>query len=218
MVAMLADLVPIFGLRLRTPNLELRLPTLVELGDLGAVAEDGVHDPAAMPFQVPWTEFPDTGRGVVLHYLRTLGGWTPQHWHLDLVAYLDGAPVGKQTMSGKDFAIIREVYTGSWLGRRFHGRGIGTEMRAALLALAFDGLGARYARSSAFEDNPSSLRVSEKLGYRRDGFELNARRGQPALTHRLRLSVDDWRATVRVPVEVEGLEPCLPMFGLEPAA
>ncbi len=218
MVAMLADLVPIFGLRLRTPDLELRLPTMAELGDLGAVAEDGVHDPAFMPFFVPWTEFPNPGRGIVLHYLRTLGAWTPRDWHLDMVAYSDGAPVGKQTMSAKDFAVIREVHTGSWMGRRHHGRGLGTQMRAALLALAFDGLGATSARSAAFEDNPSSLRVSEKLGYRPDGIEIYARRGVAARTQRLRLDLADWRAVVRVPVEIEGLEPCLPMFGLEPKA
>ncbi len=42
-------------------------------------------------------------------------------------------------------------------------------MRAAVLLLAFDHLGARTARSEAFADNPASLRVSEKLGYAPDG-------------------------------------------------
>ena len=41
-------------------------------------------------------------------------------------------------------------------------------MRAAVLHLAFDGLGARRAVSDAFEDNPGWLGVSRKLGYRDD--------------------------------------------------
>lgn len=59
---------------------------------------------------------------------------------------------GLQEMRAVDFAVTREVATGSWLGRRFHGKGIGTEMRGAVLYLAFAGLGARYARSSVFVD------------------------------------------------------------------
>ncbi len=76
--------------------------------------------------------------------------------------------------------------TGSWLGRRYQGRGIGTQMRAAVLHLAFGGLGAQQAVSAAFEDNPASLRVSRKLGCRDDGIEWHLVRGRPALTRRLR--------------------------------
>jgi len=57
------------------------------------------------------------------------------------------------------------VSTGSWLGMRHQGKGFGTEMRAAILMLAFDHLGAKTARSSAFTDNPRSLAVSRRLGY-----------------------------------------------------
>ena len=84
--------------------------------------------------------------------------------------------------------MTREVATGSWIGLRHQGRGIGTEMRAAVLSFAFDHLGAVRARSAAFVDNPASLRVSEKLGYRRDGTETLARRGRA--TEDVRLLVD----------------------------
>jgi hypothetical protein len=80
----------------------------------------------------------------------------------------------------KQFAIIREVSTGSWLGAAYQRRGFGTEMRAAVLQLAFDHLGATAARSGAFTDNPASLRISEKLGYRTDGASSHARRGTAA--------------------------------------
>ena len=87
-------------------------------------------------------------------------------------------------------------------------------MRAAVLALAFDGLGARWAVSAAFEDNPASLGVSRKLGYRDDGIELHLVRGRPALTRRLRLDRASWQATRTIPVQIHGLPPCLPLFGL----
>ena len=76
-------------------------------------------------------------------------------------------------------------------------------MRAAVLLFAFDHLGASHARSAAFVDNSASLRVSEKLGYRRDGTEAVARRGR--LTEDVRLLVG--RDTFRRPdwtLEVEG--------------
>ena len=48
-------------------------------------------------------------------------------------------------MSAHDYPVLREVSTFSWVGVRHHGRGIGTEMWAAALHLAFAGLGATDA-------------------------------------------------------------------------
>jgi hypothetical protein len=50
-------------------------------------------------------------------------------------------------------------------------------MRAAVLHLAFAGLGAAEAVSGAFDDNAPSLGVSEKLGYESDGIERLAASG-----------------------------------------
>src|SRR5262249_12179694 len=122
-----------------------------------------------------------------------------------------------QVTGGRDFAVLREVHTGSWLGEPYQGQGIGTQMRAAVLHLAFDGLGARWAISAAFEDNPASLGVSRKLGYRGDGVEWHSVRGRPALAHRLRLGRSGWQAARTAPGQIQGWAPCLPLFGL-PAA
>ena len=51
-------------------------------------------------------------------------------------------------------------------------------MRAAVLLFAFDHLGAQVARSAANAENPRSLGVSRRLGYRRDGTETVVRRGR----------------------------------------
>ncbi len=64
-----ATIWPFAALRIRTPRLELRYPDDDDLVALGHVAAEGIHDPAAMPFNVPWTraEPEDLRRGVLQH-------------------------------------------------------------------------------------------------------------------------------------------------------
>ena len=207
---------PLAGLRLRTPRLELRWPTLGDLDDLAAVAARGIHDPQVMPFAAAWTDAPAAKiPGNVLKYFwSTWGSWQPSNWTLDLVVCRDGAVVGTQGVRGRDFAILRQVGTGSWLGRDHQGQGTGTEMRAAVLALAFEGLGAQYATTESHDDNPASAGVSRKLGYADDGILRYAVRGRPVRAQRFRMDRAAWQAHRTVPVEIRGLEPCLPHFGL----
>ncbi len=207
---------PLAGLRLLTPRLELRLPTDDDLDALASLAAAGVHDPAVQPFGFPWTDASpeERARGTLQYHWSKRADWKPEKWSLDLVVIHDGAVVGTQGMSATDYAIVREVGTGSWLGQAHQGQGIGTEMRAALLHLAFAGLGALYATSAAFTDNLASQGVSRKLGYSDDGIERQASRGQPATLRRLRLDRETWQATISPPVTIRGLKPCLSMFGL----
>jgi RimJ/RimL family protein N-acetyltransferase len=207
---------PLAALRLQTPELELRWPTQDDLGELANLAATGVHDPAVQPFMVAWTDASpeERARGLLQYNWSRWGSWKPSEWMLELAVIRDGVVVGTQGVGGRDFAVLREVHTGSWLGRRYQRQGIGTQMRAAVLALAFDGLGAQWAVSAAFEDNPASLGVSRKLGYCDDGIEWHLVRGRPALTRRLRLSRADWQAARTIPVQIDGLQPCLPLFGL----
>ena len=204
------------GLRLRTPALELRWPSLGDLDALADLAALGVHDPDVQPFTIPWTDaLPDErARSTMQYHWSRWGSWKPSDWTLELAVIRDGEVAGTQGIGARDFAVLREVGTGSWLGRRFQGHGIGTEMRAAVLHLAFEALGAQHAVSGAFEHNAASLGVSRKLGYRDDGIECHVVRGHPAVLRRLRLTRADWQAARSVPVEIRGLEPCLPFFGL----
>lgn len=128
--------------------------------------------------------------------------------------FRDGAVVGVQNIVATDLSITRLVRTGSWLGREYQGQGIGTEMRAAVLHLAFAGLGADEALSGALEHNPTSLAVSRKLGYQPDGHQRHALDGKLVVEHRLCLTRADWQRHRTVPVCIEGLTPCLPLLGL----
>ncbi len=206
---------PLAGLRLTTPRLELRLPDLEELAALASLAADGVHDPDVQPFTVAWTDAtPEVrARSVVQYHWSRWSDWRPGNWELNLVVLRDGVVVGTQGVSGRDFGICREVATGSWLGRAYQGQGLGTEMRTAVLQLAFTGLGAKEAASGAFAHNAASRAVSRKLGYREDGIERHSVRGEAAVMHRLRLTAEQWEP--RIPVQMAGLTQCLPWFGLE---
>src|SRR5882757_6790280 len=149
-----------------------------------------------MPFTVPWTDQPpaDRARSVVQHHWATLGGSTPEHWRLPLAVFHDSAVVGLQDISGDEFAIRREVGTGSWLGWRYQRQGIGTEMRAAVLHLAFAGLRAEEAVSGAYAHNTASHKVSGRSGYQPDGVERHVLRGSVSTLCRYRLSRADWEA------------------------
>ncbi|MFE9863852.1 GNAT family N-acetyltransferase [Streptomyces sp. NPDC005506] len=206
---------PLCGLRIRTPRLELRLPDLGLLDELSTVAAEGVHAPDSMPFTVPWTDAPpaERGRGVYQHVLGTVANWSVRNWVLSLAVLHEGKVVGRQDLGAADFAVTGEVNTGSWLGLAYQGRGIGTEMRAAVLHLAFAGLGARTATSSAMTDNPRSLGVSRRLGYLPDGLEVAALRGAPVTLQRLRIDRDRWEEHRTVDVRIEGLDACRKDFG-----
>ena len=210
------ELHPFAGLRLLVPDpggdpggdVELRTGDLEGLVELAAVAARGVHDPGSSPFSVPWADCDpaERARRTLRWHLLGWGGWSPQRWRLDFVVRRGGTVVGTQSLEAADFPVLGEVVTGSWLGREHQGRGTGPLMRTAVLHLAFEGLGATGARSEAFLDNPRSLAVSRRLGYREDGRQLAVRDGVRAVQQRLRLDAADWSARRRPPVLVEGLE------------
>ncbi|MGK5630789.1 GNAT family N-acetyltransferase [Streptomyces sp. URMC 123] len=217
---------PLYGLRITTPRLELCLPGPDLLDDLAVLAADGVHDPDSMPFIVPWSAASpeERARSTFQHVLGTVAQWRPERWTLSLAVSLKplgspgslgsvGSPgvgevVGRQDLTAVDFAVTREAETGSWLGLRHQGRGIGTEMRAAVLHLAFEGLGARSVTSAAMLDNVRSLGVSRRLGYRPDGTTVASVAGRRRTFQRLRLERAAWEKHRTVPVRVRGLDAC----------
>jgi RimJ/RimL family protein N-acetyltransferase len=207
---------PLFDLRVRTPVLELRPPTDDDLVELAEVLARGVHDPETMPFAIPFTDAspPALQRGALQYHWRARGEWTAEKWDLALAVVKDGAIVGTQGIHADGFPTRRAVETGSWLGRAFQGQGVGKEMRAAVLHLAFEGLGARVAYSGAWHDNAASLAVSRALGYEDNGDNVELRRGAPDRMIKLKLERAGWERRRRDDIVIENLGPCLELFGL----
>jgi len=215
---MLSEHWPLFGLRVTTPRLVLRYPDDNDAATLADIGAAGVHDPSTMPFQIPWTDLapPQQQRETLRYLWRTRASWSPEHWEMPMAAVVDGTVVGVQGVHARDFPTLRAVETGSWLGHPYQGKGIGTEMRSAILHLAFAGLGARYAHTAAFDDNAASIAVTHKLGYERDGTRRVVRRGEAAWHTTFRMSREEWERRQRDDVVIDGLAPCLELFGIAP--
>lgn len=175
-----ADTFPPFGLRIEAGPLVLRAVTDEVLPQLVDVVLSGVHDPAWMPFAVPWTDAPPEALPLrfAQYHWSARSGWAPERWNLEFAVEYEGEIVGCQGFMTQDYLVTRTGETGSWLGRRFQGRGIGTAMRQAICAFCFDHLDAAEITSGAFTDNQASLAVSTKVGYRPNGTRRVTRRPQ----------------------------------------
>ncbi len=213
-----AEYWPFFDLEIRTPRITLRyVDDEAGAGLMRLAATVGVHDPNWMPFSTAWTRFepPSLERQGMQHYWRTRAAVEPVGWDLPFAVYDGERLVGVQGVGAKSFVVTRTVGTGSWLARSEQGQGIGKEMRSAILHLAFVGLAAELAVTSAFEDNGASNGVTRSLGYVENGWQLDDREGMRVRHLRYRLERRDWERRRRDDIEIRGLERCLPVLGLD---
>ncbi|MFJ3408171.1 GNAT family N-acetyltransferase [Promicromonospora sp. NPDC090134] len=213
----MAHAYPPLGVEVRTPRLVLAGATDERLARLLPVVRAGVVGPEPLPFDDPMSLYADSPERE-WRWLR--GIWAgrarvdPDQWRLYFVVLVDDEPVGMQDLVGAGFSRFGSVTTFSWLAPGVRGSGIGSEMRAAVLHLAFDGFGAREATSEAFVDNTASNRVSERLGYEPNGRDWATRRGDAAMLRRWRLTRDRWAESRRADIELAGVEECRPVLGL----
>jgi RimJ/RimL family protein N-acetyltransferase len=206
---------PLFDLRVVTPRLELRYPDDDLVAAIAERSAEEIHDPSSMPFSTPWTRTPkaDLPRSSMQHLWKQRAELSPGDWSLPLCVTVDGEPSGIQVIGAKHFAITRSVSTGSWLVRRAQGQGLGKEMRAAVLHLAFAGLDAQEAHTEAFADNPRSIGVTTSLGYEPAGSYADAREGAHVRHLRFLLTRDRWQAIRRDDIELSGVGACLAVLG-----
>jgi RimJ/RimL family protein N-acetyltransferase len=216
----LSGIWPLYDLVVRTPRLELRYPDDADLAVLARLPDEGIHEPGRSPFEHAWAEGPSRDRQLqsFRYWRSTQATWSPDAWSIDLAVVVDGEILGSQGMRAEGFRLRRSVDTGSWLVRRAQGAGIGTEMREAVLELAFGGLGALEALSGAFEWNTSSIRVSEKVGYRENGARLAVNASGRHRRLSFRMTREDWLSRRRSDIEVVGLERCRELFGIADGA
>jgi RimJ/RimL family protein N-acetyltransferase len=214
--ARLAKLFPPTAVVVRTPRLELRWPTMDDLVALAELAAEGVHDEDRMPFYTPWTRGTptDRARSVLRWNWKSWGEWDPAKWSWGAVTVVEGQVVGTQGMQATDYGVCHTVETGSWLGRAHQGQGIGKEMRAAMLHLAFAGLDAQAANTGAFSDNAASLGVTRALGYHENGSKHHAVEGRRVCELMFTLDRPTWERTRRDDITLAGVEAARPLFGL----
>jgi RimJ/RimL family protein N-acetyltransferase len=197
----------------------LRPVTEADLGPLSDLRPtDAETDPRLPDFGVADRALA-AGIATHLSYWSGVGSWRPESWRLQFAVRVTGELAGVQELEADDFPTRRAVETSSWLAPRWRGRGVGKAMRLAVLALAFDGLGAEVADTSAWPDNAASLGVSRALGYTDNGVLRHHDRGRTADLPRLRLTRADWTARHGDHrVRVVGLDRCRHLFGLQPGS
>ncbi len=213
----LEEIWPSFALSITSGPLELAavrdddIPALVDL------AENGIHDPAEMPFLFPWTAAPQTelARNMAIHYWESRVKISPDRWSLGLVVRREGQIVGIQAFDTVNFLVTRTGETGSWLGMKHQGQGTGTLMRQTMCAFLFDHLDAEEITSAAFVDNPASAAVSRKVGYTPNGETREKRRdGELVVCRRLLLKPEDFVRS-KFDVHVAGLAGFRRVIGLD---
>lgn len=211
----LEEIWPPYALRITAGDLELRIVRESDFPELVAVALDGVHPPEEMPFYFPWTDAPPEKLAAeyVKYHSQIKASFDRTSPNLEFVVRRSGEVVGSQGFNAQNFPVLRTGETGSWLGQRFQRQGIGTCMRQAVCAFAFDVLGAVEITSGAFADNAASLAVSRKVGYQPNGVQRKPRRDRAAAHQSLLLTPETFQRGERV--EVEGAEELLSFLGLD---
>jgi RimJ/RimL family protein N-acetyltransferase len=205
---------PLDRLRVVAGPVELRIPTRDELDVIAGLAAKEPYTPSVPMFANRADSPVERARRTLQFHWAGWGTWTPELWSLSLAAFRDGEVVGTQNLRAQDFSSSGQVETGSWVRRDRQGEGLGTWLRAGILTLAFDGLGARFALSRSAPGNHAPHAVSRKFGYRDDGVESVSVEDDVVQLNRLLLSAEQWRRHRRAPeVRLEGVEDCLPMFG-----
>jgi RimJ/RimL family protein N-acetyltransferase len=204
------DYWPLAQLSLTTDRLALHLPSEEELLELASMAPEDLETDPAWPAP-PGAARPTT-TAVMQWYWRALGEWRSEHWRLPLAVQFESRLVGFQELEAERFSSLATVESSSWLVPDARGLGIGKEMRAAVLNLAFEHLGATVATSGAWESNAASLGVSRALGYIDNGWFVDDHLGRVDRQRRVILERQHWDAS-RWPTNVVGLDDCRPWFG-----
>jgi RimJ/RimL family protein N-acetyltransferase len=203
---------PLLDVHVSTPMLELHAAADDLLDQLAEVVRAGKTHADPAPYDDPMSFYEPDPDLRVAKWLRAIwrgrGKVEPDWWRLYFVVLVNGHPVGMQDLIGVNFATFGTVTSFSWLATDQRGRGLGHEMRAAILHLAFHGLGAKEAGSDAFVDNHGSNAISRDLGYEPNGSDWATRQGEPALLNRWRLTRANWEQHRRDNIHLHTLEAC----------
>ncbi|KAB7752205.1 MULTISPECIES: GNAT family N-acetyltransferase [Mycobacteriaceae] len=207
---------PLAELEVITPVLRLCHVTDELADQLARLAAQGIHDPATMPFSVPWTDAvsPELERNTVQYFRQTRAEVSTEHWDVPMAVIVGDAAVGVCVVTADGFPARRTVSTGSWLGRRYQGRGLGREMRTAALQLIFAGFDADLATTRAWHDNAASLGVTRSLPYVQTGSSRQSRRGVFDTMLEFTMTRDQWKTLRRDDIQLVGVDAVLDQLAL----
>jgi RimJ/RimL family protein N-acetyltransferase len=201
---------PLFQLKIKSEQLELRLANEEEIGELADLAFKNILPKEQSHFfTTDWSQNTDDFQlKFVEHHWQKRFQWSVENWQFLSIIFLDNNPIGVMELASiNDFRKTRSVITGSWLLTEYQGQGLGRQARAMILSFAFNELQAEICRSAAHKDNYLSNKVSSSLGYQLDGTD--SVHGVDDMV-RYKLNKENWLDDLSV--QVEGFEICKQMF------
>lgn len=109
---------------------------------------------------------PATFGGMVRTFRREAAAGRSVAFALDV----DGVLMGQVTLGGLAWGSLRSGYIGYWIAREAAGRGVMPRAVAMVTDHGLGTLGLHRIEINIRPENSASLRVAQKLGYRREGY------------------------------------------------
>jgi ribosomal-protein-alanine N-acetyltransferase len=164
--------VPSLTTRLLTERLILRPPRTNDVGEIRRLIRHNQEhlkpwNPAPRPGDDP-TSITEVSKSV----LRQRREWKRGSSFVFMVALRDDPArfIGKIALNGVMRGAMYGAYLGYWMDVDHLGKGMVTEAIAAVLDFAFGPAGLHRVQAAIMPRNARSLRVIEKLGFRREGY------------------------------------------------
>lgn len=211
---------PHAGLSISVGHMRLCWATDDMLAALAELAAEGEQPPQEHPFHSEWSLASpvERARWVLQQQWKHRGNVTEGVLNFQLAVLYKDEPVGLQIARSVDWQTTRVAETGAWLGHKYQRQGWGTQMRALICELLFNGFDALEVHSASFVDNHGAIGVSRKLGFSPNGTVWADRAGERVEVERFRLPKEKWAQrrleAFPAPVRMEGVEKVREMWAL----
>ncbi len=163
---------PSLSTRLATERLILRPPRTGEVGEVRRLLRaNQEHLRAWSPAPAPGDD-PSSITEVSKSVLRQRREWKTGRSFSFMLAVRDAPAtfIGKIALNGIMRGAMHGAYLGYWIDHGHVGRGFATEAIAAVLDFAYGTAGLHRVQAAIMPRNAPSLRVIEKLQFRREGY------------------------------------------------
>jgi len=165
---------PSLTTRLVTPRLVVRPPRTSDVAEIRRLLR------ANREHLQPWNPAPPPGEDptsiteVSKAILRQRRDWKHGSGFVFMVAEREDPArfVGKIALNGVMRGAMWGAYLGYWMAADCQGKGLATEAIGAVLDFAFGPAGLHRVQAAIMPHNPRSLRVIEKLGFRKEGYAV----------------------------------------------
>lgn len=163
---------PSLSTRLVTERLVLRPPRTTDVGEIRRLLRANQRHLEAWNPAPPPGEDPTSITEVSKAVLRQRREWKHGRAFTFMMALRESPAtfMGKIALSGILRGAMYGAYLGYWIDADHQGKGLVTEGIRAVLDFAFGPAGLHRVQAAIMPRNARSLRVIEKLGFRREGY------------------------------------------------